>query len=137
MTFLTPSVHVVKETPTAKLFRRKLKCQDILTFFSLETGQWILAYYVHKKIGMVDEIEDLGTNFELVTPVLVQQICACWGPIDWKAKKQRILSMARAKQRKKDDELVETQNRFDWAKKRMGGDMPYIFETPITGGERN
>ncbi len=132
MTYLRPDVHWIKDTPTARLFRRKLKEPGVITFFSLETGQWILAYYIQRSVGLVDEVEDLGTNLELVTPELVQQICQCWGKIDWKAKKQRLLFKERSRIRKKDDDLIEEQARFDWAKKKMGGDLPYMFETPIS-----
>ncbi len=135
MTFLKPSVHVVKETPAAKLFRRRVHCPDILTFFSLETGQWILAYWISRKIRLVDEIEDLGANFELLNSELVNQISHCWGPVDWKAKKNRLISKLRDQERERDDTIVEHQERYNWLKEKMKRPIPYAFKSPISGGQ--
>lgn len=134
MAFLNHSIHVVKDTPTAKLFRRRLKCPDIFTFFSLETGQWILAYWVDKRVRMMDEIEDLGSHFELVTSGLVQQIVHCWGPVDWKAKKKRLISKHRDQERKRVDTAIDEQERYDWLKKKMNRPIPYAFQPPVEVG---
>lgn len=131
MTFLRPDVHVVRDTYHAKVFRRRLNCPDIVTFFSLETGMWILAYWINRRLRMVDEIEDLGSNFELITKELVQQIVQCWGTIDWGAKKERILSKFRDRERKQTDSLMEQQERWDWLKKRMDKPVPYAFSSPM------
>ena len=58
MTVIDPRKHVVKDTPVARQFRRLLKTDDIVTFFSLETGQWVLGYWANKLGKVVDEIED-------------------------------------------------------------------------------
>lgn len=131
MTHLQPSIHVVKDTPVAKLFRRRLNCPDIITFFSVVTGQWILAYWMDKRIRVVDEVEDLGANFELVTQELVKQIAVCWGPVNWKAKKQRLLSRYRDQQRNETDTVIENQERYDWLKRRMKNPIPYAFQVPV------
>ena len=130
-----PRIHVMKETTTSKMFRRRLKCPDIFTFFSLETGQWILAYWIKKSAHLIDEIEDLGTNFELVTPALIHQIVSCWGPIDWKAKKKRLISKYRDQERTRVEGLRDHQDKYDWLKRRMQAPIPYAFSSPISGGE--
>lgn len=134
MTFLRSDVHAVRETPPARLFRRKLKCPDIFTFFSLETGQWILAYWVNKRMRMLDEIEDLGSHFELVTPKLVQQIANCWGPIDWGAKKKRLMSAHNDRERKKADDAAVSQDKYTWLQNRMDTPIPYAYKVPVSGG---
>lgn len=134
MMFLRPDVHAMRETPTARVFRRKLKCPDIFTFFSFETGQWILAYWVKKRVRMMDEIEDLGPNFESVTPQLVQQIVSCWGPIDWRAKKKRLISSHNDRKRKQMDEMMDSQDKYTWLQKKTGVATPYAFQVPVSGG---
>lgn len=137
MTHLRPSIHVVKDTTTARMFRRRLHFDDIITFFSLETGQWILAYWIDKRIRLVDEIEDLGANFELATQELVKQIAQCWGPINWKAKKVRLISKYKDRCRKEVDEVIENQERYDWLKKRMAQPIPYAFQVQVEKGNQS
>jgi len=139
MTFIRPTAHVVKNTPTAKMFRRRLNCPDIFTFFSLETGQWILAYWIEKRVRMADEIEDLGPDFGLVTPKLVADIVVCWGNIDWKSRKktrkQRLISKIRSQENLQNDKLSEQSDRYQWLQKRMKKPIPYAFASPVSGGE--
>lgn len=135
MTFIRPSTHVVRDTFVAKMFRNRLRCPDIITFFSLDTGQWILAYWIEKRINMVDEVEDLGMAFELVTPELVKQIVQCWKPVNWKDKKRRLLARNRDKIQQGKDNQCEDQDRYDWLKKRMKKPVPYAFKSRIDGGE--
>ncbi len=139
LTAIQPTKHVVRDTPTSKLFRRKLGFDDIITFWSMETGEWILAYWVNRRIGLVEEMEDLGMAFEKVTPELIDMICTCWKQVDWGEKKRRLLSRERDRTRKMNDDLAEQQRRWDWAKKRMSergkNPVPYAFKTPIRGGE--
>lgn len=138
-TTIRPNIHVVKDTPVARMFRRRLKFDDIMTFWSAETGQWILGYWIDKRLQMVDEMEDLGMVFEKVTPELVQQIVTCWGSIDWKAKKKRLISKERDRIRTENDALMEQQERWDWAKKKLAdkgeAPLPYAFKTPVSGGQ--
>lgn len=133
MTFLRPDIHTIRETPVARLFQRKLKCPDVFTFFNFETRQWILAYWINKNTRILDEVEDLGPNFELVTPELVQQIVGCWGAIDWKAKKKRLISNYNDRTRKQEDELMDSQDKYTWLQKRMGEPVPYVFRVPVSG----
>ena len=139
LTVIQPSKHVVKDTPVAKLFRRRLKFDDIVTFWSADTGEWILAYWVDKRLGLVDEMEDLGMAFEKVTPDLVSMIVTCWKPVNWRAKKQHLVSKERARVRNEIDKIQEEQRRWDWAKKRMKargmGPLPYVFNSPVSGGQ--
>jgi hypothetical protein len=139
LTHIDPMKHLVRETPVVKVFRRQLKFQDIITFWSIETGQWILAYWIDKKRKIVEEIDDLGVSFELVTPDLLRSITVCWRTVNWKAKKQRILSKEADRVRAQNDELIEDQSRWDWAKKRLSNrgraPIPFAFGSPIEGGQ--
>ena len=139
LTIIQPDRHVVKDTPTAKLFRRRLNFPDIITFWNGETGEWILAYWVSKQRRLVDEMEDLGMAFEKVTPELVQMIVMCWKPVNWKAKKQRLVSKEKDRIRNEVDKIQEEQRRWDWSKKRMADrglkPLPYAFSSPISGGQ--
>lgn len=139
LTIIRPDRHVVKDTPTAKMFRRRLRFEDIFTFWSGETGQWILAYWVEKRRNLCEEIEDLGMAFEKVTPDLTHMIVTCWKPVNWKVKKQRLISKERDRVRNEIDKIQEEQRRWDWAKKKMSdkglAPIPYAFKTPVAGGQ--
>jgi hypothetical protein len=118
---------VVKDTPIARLFRRALNHEDMVTFFSLQTGQWILGYWIGGGKRVVEEMEDLGQAFECVTPAFVQQIKACWKGVDWKAKKRYLVGKQRDKLRQMNDEIMESQEHWDWLKKKMKTPLPYTF----------
>jgi hypothetical protein len=139
LTFIQPSKHVVKDTPVAKLFRRRLKFDDIITFWSGDTGEWILAYWVCKKKHLVDEMEDLGMAFEKATPELIQQVVTCWKTVDWRAKKKRLVSKERDRIRNENERIQEEQRRWDWAKRKMAAKglkpLPYAFKSPVSGGQ--
>lgn len=128
LTLINPTVHVVKDTPVARLFRRVLHHEDVVTFFSLQTGQWILGYWIGGNKRMVEEMEDLGQAFEQVTPEFVKRITACWGGVDWKAKKRYLVGKQRDHIRKMQDEVRDQQDRWDWMKKRNKGQMPYTVD---------
>lgn len=139
LTTIQADRHVLKDTPVARMFRRRLRTDDIVTFWSAETGQWILAYWVDKRVKLVDEVEDLGMAFEKVTPELTQQIVSCWGSVDLKAKKKRLLSKERDRLRKSRDDVMSEQDRWDWAQKKMKdkniNPVPYAFKARIRGGD--
>jgi len=134
-TVLDPTVHLIKNTPVAKFFRRRLKDPDIMTFWHAETGQWILAYWLRR--GVVDEIEDLGANFELVTDDLVGMIVGCYGHVDLARKKKRILAKEAAQLQRQTEAVLENQEKWDWLKKRTKdkAPLPYTFQaSPVEKG---
>ena len=88
LTAIQPSRHLVKETPAAKMFRRRLGFPAIFTFWNGETGQWILAYWVDERRRLCDEVEDLGMAFELVTSEFVDMIVRCWNRGRWSREKR-------------------------------------------------
>ncbi len=139
LTIIQPSKHVVKDTPVARMFRRRLNFEDILTYWNGETGEWVLSYWVSKQRRLVDEMEDLGMAFEKVTPDLVKMIVTCWKPVNWKAKKERLVSKEKDRVRNEIDKIQEEQRRWDWSKKRMADrglkPLPYAFSSPISGGQ--
>ena len=139
LTAIDRSKHVVKETPAAKMFRRRLGCPAIFTFWNGETGQFILAYWVDERRRLCDEIEDLGMACELVTPEFVNMIVSCWKPVNWKVKKARMLSRERDRVRKRVEKIQEDQMRWNWAQKRMVDKglmpVPYAFSSPMSGGQ--
>jgi hypothetical protein len=135
--FITPAKHILKETEIGRLFRRLLKFQDIFTYWNAETGQWILAYWVNRLGNIADEVEDLGMAMELVTPPFVKQIVDCWKPVDWRLKKKMILRRAKNFKTKKDEQIIQSQDTWDWAKKRLGdrAPIPFGFMPSLKGGQ--
>ena len=132
-TQIDPRVHRVQETPVAHLFRRRLRCPDILTFFHVETGEWILARWMHRPTHLVEEIEDLGGRFERLTPELVQRIVLCWGPVDWQAKRRLLLAKHRDRERRNMDEALKRRDEYAWLKKRTKDivPVPYAIQVPV------
>lgn len=132
LTVLNPRIHLPKETGTSKFFRRRLSEPDVMTFWNSVTGQWILAFWVHRGKRIVEEIEDLGPNCEAVTPAFVNMIVQSYGPVDFSRKKKRLLSKNLAHIRKQNDAILEDQERWDWLKKRTAGKvpLPYMFDSP-------
>ncbi len=139
LTILQPDRHVLKETPTAKLFRRLLSCPDIITFWNGETGEWVLGYYVDRRRKLIDEMEDCGMSFEKVTPEFVSMIVTCWKTVNWKVKKRRLMAKESDRVRKETDSLMDQQEKWDWMKKKLNArglkPLPYAFSTPVSGGE--
>jgi hypothetical protein len=137
VTVLDPRVHLVKETSASRFFRRRLSEPDTLTFWNASTGQWVLAFWVHRGKRIVEELEDLGPNCEGVTPEFVEAITSCYGPVDFKKKKKRILSRNQDNIRKQNETIAEEQEKWDWLKKKTKDKLPipYAFSTPMSGGE--
>lgn len=136
LTVLNPRVHLVKDTAAARFFKRRLRESDVMTFWSSDTGQWILGFWVHKGKKIVEELEDLGPNCEAVTPSFVDMIVGAYGPVDFKKKKKRILSRERLRIRRQTEAILEDQERWDWLKKKTKDKLPipYAFSTPMSGG---
>lgn len=137
LTVLNPRVHLVKDTTTARFFRRRLGEPDVLTFWHSQTGNWILAFWVHRGKRIVEELEDLGPNCEAVTPAFVDMIVQAYGPVDFGVKKKRILSRNLSNIRKQNEAIAADQERWNWLKKRTKDKLPipYAFDTPISGGK--
>lgn len=136
LTVLNPRIHLPKETGAAKFFRRRLSEPDVMTFWNAVTGQWILAFWVHKGKRIVEEVEDLGPNCEAVTPEFVDMIVKCYGAVNFGQKKKRLLSRERDRIRKQNEAIAEDQERWEWLKKKTKDKLPipYAFDTPISGG---
>ena len=124
---IRPDRHVIKETDAARLFRRLLKFEDLFTYWNSETGEWILSYWINKLARVADEVEDLGPAMERVTPALVTQIVQCWKPVDWKAKKRRMEARQCDFKKGEDEKIIQDQERWDWAKRRIRGKAPIPF----------
>jgi hypothetical protein len=133
LTVLDPQIHLPKETGASKFFRRRLREPDVMTFWNSVTGQWILAFWVHKGKRIVEEVEDLGPNCEAVTPEFVDMIVQSYGPVNFSKKKKRLLSRNLAHIRKQNDAILENQERWNWLKKRTKdkAPLPYTFDTPL------
>lgn len=136
LTVLNPRVHLVKDTSAARFFRRRLNEPDVLTFWHSETGNWILAFWIHRGKKIVEEIEDLGPNCEAVTPKFVEMILAGYGAVNFAQKKKRLLSRKRENIRKQNEAIAEDQERWNWLKKKTKDKLPipYAYDTPISGG---
>ena len=134
VTVLNPQVHWIKDTPCAQFFRRKLRDPDIVTFWHAETGQWILAYLLRR--GIVEEIEDLGVDFELVTDDFVDMIVRCYGHVDLSKKKKRLLATESARLQRQSDSILKNQEKWDWLRKRTQDKAPLPFVIHTTPTER-
>lgn len=135
VTVLNPHQHLVRETPAAQFFRRRLRDPDMMTFWNQSTGQWILAYWLHKTLRIVDEIEDLGARFENMTQGFIEMIVGCYGPVDLKKTKRRLLEKNRSNIRKQTEDILDQQEKWDWLKKKMSRPFPYMFSSPVSGGQ--
>lgn len=133
LTVLNPRIHLSKETGASKFFRRRLSEPDVMTFWNSVTGQWILAFWVHRGKRIVEEIEDLGPNCEAVTPAFVNMIVQSYGPVNFSRKKKRLLSRNLTHIRKQNDTILEDQERWNWLKKRTADKvpLPYTFDSPL------
>lgn len=120
LTWIDSEKHFIRETEASRFFQRHLNDPGMLTFFNTETQQWILAYWVHKGKGIVAEIEDLGKDFELLDRKLQKEITSCYGPCDMSVVRKRLLDTAQRQEQAKNDELCESQETWDWCKKKMG-----------------
>jgi hypothetical protein len=137
VTVLRPDIHLVKDTPASKFFRRQLRDPDILTFWCQPTGMWVLAYWLSRSKRIVDEMEDLGANFELMTDDLVNMLVSCYGSVDLKRTKKRLLSKNADRIRKQNDDIYESQERWDWLKRKTShkSPIPYVFSpSPVERG---
>jgi hypothetical protein len=107
-----------------------------MTFWNAETGNWVLAFWVHRGQRIVEELEDLGANCEVVSPGFVSMITEAYGPVDFKKKKRRLLSKNSDNIRKQNDAIAEDQERWNWLKKKTKDKLPipYAYDTPISGG---
>ena len=120
--------HVIRETPVGRFLRKRLKYPPIFTYFNMETGQWILCFWINKGAGLAYEIDDLGRNFELVTAELVQTFQENLTYVDKKALKDKVVLRAARSKKKKDDEILADQERWDWMKKKTQhkSPVPYV-----------
>ncbi len=137
LTVLNPRIHLVKDTSTARFFRRKLGESDVMTFWHSETGMWILAFWVHRGKRIVEELEDLGPNCEAVTPAFVKMIVESYGPVDFRKKKKHLLSRQKSRIQKQTDDIIEYQSKWSWLKTRTKetAPLPYAYSTPMSGGK--
>lgn len=136
LTVLNPRVHLAKETATARFFRRRLNEPDVMTFWHSETGQWVLAFWVHRGKRIVEEVEDLGPNCEAVTPDFVNMIVRSYGAVDYGKKKKMLLSRHSDNIRRQNEAIAEEQERWNWLKKRTKDKLPipYAYSAPVSGG---
>lgn len=125
---INPVIHSVRETPVAKFFRRQLRDSSILTFWNAETEQWVLAHWLRR--GVVEEIEDLGSNFEWVTNDFVDMITGCYGHVDLGRTKKRLLARQQAQIQRQTDDIMEEQETWGWlrGKSKDKVRMPYMLQ---------
>lgn len=130
LTVLDPRIHFVKDTHAARFFRRRLRCDDVLTFWNEVTKQWILGMWIHEGTRAVEEFEDLGPNMEAITDDFVDMIVGCYGTVDLQKTKSRLLSKNRDRIREQTDAIYEDQERWDWLRKQTQdkAPVPYVFQ---------
>jgi hypothetical protein len=130
ITKLRADKHRVVETSVAHFFRRHLNDPDILTFWNVETGQWVLAYWLHKDQGLVDEIDDLGPAFGEVTSEFVQSLERCRKTYTKEDLRTRYLRGLKQQEHQWDEALYQDQERWDWLRKRTKDKaiVPYMVD---------
>jgi hypothetical protein len=103
---------------------------DIITFFNHQTGQWVLAYWLHKDTGIVDEIDDLGPGFEEVTPEFVQSLERSRNYYNKEDLKKKYILQAKRQARRENEEIYADQERWDWCRKRTRDKVivPYAID---------
>lgn len=130
--------HIPRETEIGRFFRRELNCPAIFTFWNAERSMWVLAYWLDPSETIMDEIEDLGHDFEDVTQGFVAMIRAGWGVgIDWGAHKKRLLARQAGKIQKENESIYQAQEEWDWVKKkhraRYQNELPYAIDVGVPG----
>ena len=125
--------HIPKETEIGRFFQRELKCPQMITLWDRTRDMWVLAHWLDPSQTIVEEIEDLGPNFEAVTRDFVSMIRAGWGVgIDWGSHKKRLLSRQKDKLNKQTEEIRESQEEWDWVKRqqraRGHNPLPYAVD---------
>jgi hypothetical protein len=118
ITILRRGIHRVVDTPFVRHLRVRLNDPDLVTFFNLETGQWILGYWLSRTRGMVDEIDDLGPRMELANRGLAEELVACRRVTDFRSVKRRLLRKRKAQAQEQLDSLEECHDQRAWLKKR-------------------
>lgn len=126
---LDPAIHFPRDTEAAYYFRHHLHNPDVMTFWNAETEEWVLGIWVDRGNHVVFDLEDLGCHFEKLTPQVASDIRYCYGrATDWDAFVKRTKEKHREAERKIEDDIGIQQERYDWAKKRAGGEVPYMFK---------
>jgi hypothetical protein len=130
ITKLRADIHRVVETPIAHFFRRHLNDPEIITFFNHETGQWVLAYWLHRDRRIVDEIDDLGDHFQEVTPEFVQSLERSRNFYNKDDLKKKYILQSRRQAEKLDADIYQDQERWDWMRKRTKEKaiVPYMVD---------
>lgn len=126
---LSPDKYMIRDTEVAHHFSRELGCECV-TYFFPETEQWILAVWLDRDKGLVEELEDLGTNFELLDRALAQKIKRGWGRRDVKEYKKQLMRRRAHRIFAKNEAIAADQERYDWLKKKTGEPIPYAFKAP-------
>ena len=125
---IDPSKHFPRDTEAARFFRRELYCPEIMTFWNNERSMWVLGHWLDSTHHYVEEIEDLGPNFELLTPEFAAMIRNGWGhQTDWDKVRKRVLSSQRARLRSQEDDIYEADELHTWAVKKTDHPIPYSF----------
>lgn len=112
------AVHKIRETEFVRVLRRRLNDPDLITYFNMETGLWVLAYWLSKTDRTVDEIEDLGPNLELATRDLADELERCRQATNFNGIKQKLIAKKRAKHRRFCDDMEKSKDERSWLHKR-------------------
>lgn len=138
ITQLNPQRHLVRDTPHTHYLRRHLKDEALLTYFNLDTQQWVLGYWIDRNRGVIDEIEDLGPNFERLTRELVKSLERTYAFYTKDDLKKRYLRRARHFEQKMREETAEANEQWNWCKKRTKekAPVPWMVSTGrMQGGQ--
>jgi len=137
ITKLRRGVHFIRDTEAAKYLRRHLNDPDLITFFNAETGQYVLAYWVNRDRAIVDEIDDLGPNFEVMTHEFIRSLEESRRGTDPKELKRKLLRNAKRRTGRELERLEEHNDQYDWMKKRTAdkAPLPYMYGGGIKGGQ--
>ena len=125
---------VIKEVPLITYLRKELRDPDLIMFQSTRNGVWCLAHWVDKVQGFVNCIETLGVDYMArVNRNFIDSLRRARNPMDADKLKKNILKAHNRDLEAEDERLAQTNEHWNWLKKRIGdkAPVPYSFTSTI------
>lgn len=125
---------VIKDVPVVNYLRKELRDPDLIMFQSARNGVWTLAHWVDKVQGMVNCIETLGPDYnQKITRAFIDNLRRARNPLNVTELKKNILRAYNRENELKDEEVAQSNEHYQWAKKRTAAysPVPYHFTSKI------
>jgi hypothetical protein len=117
----------LQDLDLTRFLRKELNDPELLTFWDVDTQQWVLAYWVHKDQGVVNVIEHLGTDLSYVDRAWVKNLKASKAGLTCAEIKDRLITSAKAQYAAEQAELEEYNAVQDWVQKKSGSPVPVLL----------